>query len=202
MTDRLKPTWPALWPVLFVGTLVVFAAGVPFGLDRVGAASSVAAGLGLDSTSQEPAKPLAILVMRLVGYLPVGDAPARANLSAALFAALALALLGRLCANLLLAFRPPPHARQEQHHFLQEPFLAAGAVLAAGMSFSFFHTATSAGSGAATLALLAGAWLSALPLLRGEGGPRHGFFLAGLAGLAAGVDPVAGPLLWPLTFGL
>jgi hypothetical protein len=26
--------------------------------------------------------------------------------------------------------------------------------------------------------------------------------LAGLAGLAAGVDPVAGPLLWPLAFGL
>jgi len=52
------------------------------------------------------------------------------------------------------------------------------------------------------LALLAGAWLAALPLLRAQGGAGHGFALAGLAGLAAGVDAVAGPLLWPLSFGL
>ena len=202
MTDRLKPTWPALGPVLFAGVLVVYAAGVPLGLDRVGTASRVAAGLGLDSTGQEAAAPLSLLATRLVAYLPLGDGPARANLASAVLAALALALLGRLCVELLVAFRPPPHARQGQHHFFHEPLLAAGAVLAGGLSLACFHAATSAGAGAATLALLAGAWLIALPLLRGEGGARHGFILAGLAGLAAGVDPVAGPLLWPLAFGL
>ncbi|HEX7598973.1 MAG TPA: hypothetical protein VF518_12215, partial [Polyangia bacterium] len=181
---------------------VVYAAGTPLGLDRVGAASRVAAGMGLDFSGPDPATPLALLAMRLGGYLPFGDAPARANLVAAALAAFALALLGRLCVDVLGAFRPSPHARQGQLHFVHEPLLAAGAVLAGGLSLASFHTATSAGAGAATLALLAGAWLCGLPLLRGEGSANHGFVLAGLAGLAAGVDPVAGPLLWPLAFGL
>jgi hypothetical protein len=140
--------------------------------------------------------------VRLVGYLPLGDGAARANLAAGLLAALATTLLGRLCVDLLVALRPPPHARQGPRDFLYEPWLAAGAALAGGLSLATFHTATSAGAASATLALLAGAWLAALPLLRAKGRAGRGFALAGLSGLAAGVDPVAGPLLWPLALGL
>lgn len=204
MTDRPAPhaprTWPALDPALFVASLVIYVAGTPLGLDRVAAASRVAAALG--DVSQGLGAPLALLVSRLVGYLPLGDGAARANLASVLLAALAIMLLGRLCADLLAALRPPAHARQGERDFLYEPLLAAGAALAGGLSLATFHAATSAGSASATLALLAGAWLAALPLLRAQGGARHGFALAGLSGLAAGVDPVAGPLLWPLAFGL
>jgi hypothetical protein len=132
----------------------------------------------------------------------MGDGAARANLTAAALAALAITLLGRLCVDLLVALRPPPHARQGPRNFLYEPFLAAGAALAGGLALATFQSATSAGTASATLALLAAAWLAALPLLRAEGGARHGLALAGLSGLAAGVDSVAGPLLWPLTLGL
>jgi hypothetical protein len=200
MSDLPKRTWPALDPALFVGSLVVYVAGTPLGLDRVAAAARVAAALG--ATSQEPGTLLALLVSRLAVYLPLGDGAARTNLAAALLAALATTLLGRLCTDLLAALRPPPHARQGPRDFLYEPFLATGAALAGGLSLAMFQTATSAGAASATLALLAGAWLVALPLLRAEGGAGRGFALAGLSGLAAGVDPVAGPLLWPLAFGL
>ena len=195
-----KRIWPALDPALFVGSLVVYAAGTPLGLDRVAAASSVAA--ALDASSQVPGPLLFLLASRLVGYVPLGDGAARANLAAALLAALATTLLGRLCADLLAALRPPPHARQGPRDFLYEPFLAAGAALAGGLSLAVFQSATSAGAASATLALLAGAWLAALPLLRAQGGAWHGLALAGLSGLAAGVDAVAGPLLCPLAFGL
>jgi hypothetical protein len=195
-----KRTWPALDPALFVGSLVVYVAGTPLGLDRVGAASRVAG--ALDAASQGTGTPLALLASRLVGCLPLGDAAARANLAAALWAALATALVGRVCADLLAALRPPPHARQGPRDFFYEPWLAAGAALAGGLSSAMFQSATSAGAASATLALLAGAWLAALPLLRAQGGAGHGLALAGLAGLAAGVDSLAGPLLWPLTLGL
>ncbi len=193
-------TWPALDPALFVGSLAVLLAGTPLGLDRVAAASTVAA--ALEAAPHYPGTPLPRLVLRLAVYLPLGDVAARANLAAALLGALAITLLGRLCADLLAALRPPPHARQDARDFLFEPFLAAGAALAAGLALAVFQTATSAGAASATLALLAGAWLTALPLLRAQGGAGRGFALAGLSGLAAGVDSVAGPLLWPLAFGL
>jgi hypothetical protein len=195
-----RRTWPALDPALFVASLVVYLAGMPLGLDRVAAASRVAAALG--NVSQGLGAPLALLVSRVVGYLPLGDGAVRANLASVLLAALATTLLGRVCADLLVALRPPPHARQGERDFLYEPLLAAAVALAGGLSLATFQTATSAGAASATLALLAGAWLAALPLLRVQGGSGHGFALAGLSGLAAGVDPVAGPLLWPLAFGL
>ncbi len=195
-----RRTWPTLDPALFVGSLVVYVAGTPLGLDRVAAAARVAA--ALDPISQDPGTPLALLVVRLAVYLPLGDVATRANLAAGLLAALATTLLGRLCVDLLIALRPPPHARQGSQDFLYEPWLAAGTALAGGLSLAMFQTATSAGAASATLALLAGAWLAALPLLRSAGSARHGFALAGLSGLAAGVDSVAGPLLWPLIFGL
>ena len=197
MTGR---TWPTLDPALFVGSLAVYFAGTPLGLDRVAAASSVAA--ALDATSAEPGTRLALLALRIGGCFPLGELAARANLSAAVLAALAITLLGRLCADLLAAFRPPAHARQGSRDFLHEPFLAAGAALAGGLSLAVFQTGTSASAASATLALLAGAWLAALPILRATGRAKHGFALAGLSGLAAGVDPVAGPLLWPLLLGL
>jgi hypothetical protein len=205
MSDRsgimeTRRAWPTLDPAIFVASLAVYFAGTPLGLDRVAAAFRVAA--ALDATSQEPGPWLAPLVLRVGAYFPLGALAARANLATALLAALATTLLGRLCVDLLVAFRPPAHARQGRRDFLQEPFLAAGAALAGGLSFAVFETATSAGTASATLALLAGAWLAALPLLRAAGSAKHGFALAGLSGLAAGVDSVAGPLLWPLTLGL
>jgi len=193
-------TWPILDPVLFVGGLTIYFAGAPLGLDRVAAAPVVAAALA--SPSQDAGSPLALLAMRLGAFLPFGDGAARANLATAVLAALAMMLMGRLCVDLLVGLRPPPHARQGERDFLYEPFLAAGAALAGGLSLATFQSATSAGAASATLALLAGAWLVALPLLRGQGGAGRGLALAGLAGLAAGVDAVAGPLLWPLTLGL
>jgi len=195
---RACVAWPALAPVLFVASLLLYAAGTPLGLDRVGAAGHIAG--ALEPTGREPVAPG--LVFRLAVYLPLGDVPARSNLGAAVLAALAIALLGRLCVDLLVALRPAPHARQGSQHFAHEPPLAAGAALAGGMSLAVFHCATSAGAASATLALLAGTWLAALALLRGEGGAGRGFALAGLSGLAAGVDPVAGPLLWPLALGI
>jgi hypothetical protein len=159
----------------------VYFAGTPLGLDRVAAASSVAA--ALDATSAEPGTRLALLALRIGGCFPLGELAARANLSAAVLAALAITLLGRLCADLLAAFRPPAHARQGSRDFLHEPFLAAGAALAGGLSLAVFQTGTSASAASATLALLAGAWLAALPILRATGRAKHGFALAGLFGL-------------------
>ena len=178
MSERRN--WPALDPALFVGSLVVYVAGTPLGLDRVAAASRVAAALG--ASPQEPGAPLARFALRLSVYSPLGDTAVRANLAAAFLAALAIALLGRVCVDLLAALRPPPHARQGPRDFLYEPFLAAGAALAGGLSLATFQTATSAGGASATLALLAGAWLVAQPLLRAQGGADHGFALAGLSG--------------------
>lgn len=200
MPEHPKHPWPALASVLFAVPLAVYAMGLPLGVDRLGAAWPVAA--MLDASGQEQVAPLALLAARLTAYLPLGDLPTRANLATSLLAALALALLGRVCVDVLLTLRPPPHARQEVQHFMHEPVLAAGAVLAGGMALASFHGATSAGAASATLVLLAGAWLVALPLLRGEGGAGRGLVLAGLSGLAAGVDPVAAPLLWPLLLGL
>jgi hypothetical protein len=200
MPEHPKRPWPALPPALFAVSLAVYAAGLPLGVDRRGAAWPVAA--VLDATGQEQVAPLPLMVGRVAAYLPLGDLPTRANLATAFFAALALALLGRVCVDVLVTLRPPPHARQASQHFMHEPVLAAGAVLAGGMALASFHTATSAGAASATLALLAGAWQVALPLLRGEGGAGRGLVLAGLSGLAAGVSPVAAPLLWPLLLGL
>lgn len=200
MPEHPKSPWPALPPVLFVVSLVAYAAGLPLGVDRLGAGAPVAA--VLDATGQERVAPLGLLAGRVAAFLPLGDLPTRINLATAVLAALALALLGWVCMDVLLTLRPLPHARQEAQHFMHEPVLVAGAVLAGGMALATFHGATSAGAASATLALLAGAWLVALPLLRGEGGAGRGLILAGLAGLAAGVDAVAAPLLWPLLLGL
>ncbi len=200
MSEHPKRPWPALEPVIFAVAFVVYAAGTPLGVDRLGAAGSAAA--MLDAAGQERVAPLALMMNRVAGILPLGDLPTRANLATAFLAALALALLGRVCVDVLVTLRPPPHARQGTRVFMHEPVLAVGAVLTGGMALASFHSATSAGAASATLALLAGAWLVALPLLRGEGGAGRGLVLTGLAGLVAGVDPVAAPLLWPLLIGL
>ncbi len=202
MPDRPRRAWPALDPALFASTLVVYAAGLPLGLDRVAAAPKVAAGLALDTTGLAQGTPLDVLAARVIAYLPLGDAATRANLAAALLGALAVTLVGRLCVNLLALFRPTPHARLGPHHFAYEPLVAAGAALTTGLSLAVYQAVTSAGAAAATLVLLAAAWLAAVRLLSGSGRPGHGLALALLAGLAAGVDPIAGPLLWPLALGL
>jgi hypothetical protein len=192
--------WPSLDAALFAAALAVYALAMPLGLARVEAASQVAAGLALD-TSGEPAC-YGLFALRLAGYLPLGDQPMRANLASAILCAAAVALLGRLCLHILLLLRPVANARQEPRDFMHEPIAAAAAALATGLALSTFDVGTTGGSAAATLLLLAGGLLAGLALLQDTGLATAGWALAGLAGLSAGVDAVAGPLLWPLLVGL
>jgi len=108
--------WPGLDAALFAAALVLYALGVPLGLARVEAAPDVAAGVALDS-SQQPAV-FAVLAMRLVAFVPLGDLALRANLASAVLGAVSVMLLGRLCVQVLVSLRPPPNARQERQTFL------------------------------------------------------------------------------------
>ncbi|MBN2576161.1 MAG: hypothetical protein JXP73_16495 [Deltaproteobacteria bacterium] len=192
--------WPTLDAALFAAGLVVYALGLPLGLARVEAAPQVAAGIAFD-TSSEPAV-WGLFALRIAGYIPIGDYPLRANLASAGLSALALALLGRLCIDILVLLRPAAKARQEARDFLQEPIAAAAAALAAALSLSAYDVATTGGSAAATMLLLAAGLLVGLGLVRDCTMAASGWALAGLAGFSAGVDAAAGWLLWPLLVGL
>src|SRR5256885_16195147 len=100
---RVPREWPALEPVLFVGALAIYAAAVPLGLERPGAGRVVAEGWILDGGSGEA--PWALLAIRLLGFLPLGDAATRAALASALAGAAAGALGGRLACEGLSATR-------------------------------------------------------------------------------------------------
>jgi hypothetical protein len=197
---RRGRAWPALEPVVFALVLVAYASAVPLGLGSVEAAPRVAAAISLDAAKQ--GTPLALLLTRLLEYLPVGDLALRANLMSCLSAALAAALLARLAFELVVVFRPPPSARQFAGMFLHEPVAAGGSALAAALSLATFEAGTTAGATALTLALLVGALLAELALLRDIGNAGAGLALASLAGLSAGVGPMAGPVLWPVLAGL
>ncbi len=201
MTMASKPRdWPLLDPAIFVGALLLYAFAMPLGLARVEGAPHVAAGITLDSSTQ-PAF-LALLAVRVGQYLPFGDAPLRANLVSAVLCALAIALLSRLCLQACALLRPPTHARQEPRDFVHEPIAATGAALAAAFSLSTFDVGATSGSASATLVLLVAALLPGFALLRDHDHSAAGYLLAGLAGLSVGVDPIAGPLLWPPLVGL
>jgi len=191
--------WPTLDAALFVTALLIYASVVPLGLARVEAAPQVTAAIALDTSAG--AAPLAVLAAHVARYLPLGDQPMRANLVSAIFCALAVALLGRLCVRILVLLRPSPNARQYEREFVHEPIAAAACALAAGLSFSTFDLATTGGTAAATLLLLAAGLGVGLTLLRDCTSPAAGWALAALAGLSTGVDAVAGPLLWPLFIG-
>jgi len=192
--------WPSLDAALFAGAFAIYALAMPLGLARVEAASQVAAGLSLDA-SREPAA-YGLLAERLAGYVPLGDQSMRANLASAALCALAVALIGRLCLQILVLLRPAANARQERRDFLHEPLVASAAALSAGLSLSTFDVATTGGTAAATLLLLTAGLLVGLFLLRDPLSATAGFALAVVAGLSAGVDAIAGPLLWPLLVGL
>jgi hypothetical protein len=192
--------WPALDPAIFAGTLLVYTLAMPLGLARIEGASQVAAGIALD-TSAQPV-PYALLAMRIGQFIPLGDAPFRTNLVSAGLCALAIALLGRLCVQVCALLRPPTNARQVSRRFIHEPIAATGAALAAAFSLSTFDLGATAGSAAATMVILAAGFLPGLALLRAYDNAAAGFALAGIAGLSAGVDPVAVPLLWPPLAGL
>ena len=192
--------WPVLDPAIFAGALLVYALAMPLGLARVEGASQVAAGITLD-TSMQPA-PYALFAMRVGQFLPLGDTPFRTNLVSASLCALAIALIGRLCLQVCTLLRPPTNARQEPRDFVHEPIAATGAALAAAFSLSTFDLGVTAGSAAATLVVLAAGILPGFALLREYDHAGAGYALAGIAGLSAGVDPVAGPLLWPPLVGL
>jgi len=185
---------------LFAAALAIFAWGMPLGLCRVEAAPQVAAGLLLDASVERAT--YGLLATRVAGFLPLGDQPMRANLASVLLAALAIAIFGRLCVQILLLLRPPVSARQEARSFSYEPIAAAAAGLATALSLSTYELGTTAGSAAVTLLLLGFGLLVGLALLRDQQASAAGCGLAMVAGLAAGVDPVAGPLLWPLLAGL
>ena len=201
MTRVCKPRdWPVLDPAIFAGSLLLYAFAMPLGLASVEGASQVAAGISLD-TSAQPAF-FALFAMRVGQFLPFGDTPLRANLVSAVLCALAIALVGRMCLQACALLRPPSNARQEPRDYAHEPIAAIGAALAAAFSLSTFDLGTAAGSAAATFAVLAGALLPGFALLRDHNRSGAGYLLAGIAGLSAGVDPVAGPLLWPPLVGL
>jgi hypothetical protein len=192
--------WPTFDAALFAALLVIYALGLPLGLAHVEAAPQVAAGIALD-TSREPAT-WGVLALRVACFIPLGDFPLRGNLASAVLSALAIALVGRLCIEMLVLLRPAPNARQEVRDFLHEPIAASAAALAAALALSAFDVGTTGGSAAATLLLLAVGLLVGLALLRDCTATAAGWALAGVAGFSAGVDAVAGPLLWPLLVGL
>ncbi len=192
--------WPALDLVVFAVTLPLYAAAVPLGLGRVEAAASVAAGITVDPDPQ--GAPLALLAMRLIQYLPVGDVGFRANLTSAIFGALAMALLARLAVELVTPLRPPPSARQDARAFLAEPIAAGGAALAAALSLGTFAAATSAGFCTPTLVVLLAGLLAELVLLRDIGNKAAGLALSCLAGVAEGVEPTVALVLWPVLLAL
>ncbi len=187
-------------PALFAGALLLYALAMPLGLARVEGAAQVASGIGLDTTTQ-PAF-FALFAIRLGLYLPLGDTPLRANLVSALLCALAIASVGRLCLHACVLLRPPTHARQETRQFVHEPIAATGAALAAAFSLSAFDIGATAGSAAATFLVMVAGFLPGFALLRDHDHAAAGFAFAAIAGLSAGVDPVAGPLLWPPLVGL
>src|SRR5688572_8809954 len=183
--------WPALEPSLFGGALALYVAGLPLGLDRATTAAAVSGG----ATLEGGAAPLALLAMRLCGYLPVGDLAARANLASALAGAAAVALLGRLACEALRLLRERG-AEGKTAADPMEPIAAGGAAAVVALALGAFRAATGAGPAALTVALAAAAWVYALVLVRAPEDRRAGLRLALLAGLAAGVEPVAAPLIW------
>lgn len=196
--------WPAVDMLVFGGALVLYAAAVPLGLGRIEAAPQVAAALALDAhlDAHRQGAPLALLVIRLLQYLPVGDIALRANLVSCLAAAGAVTLVARVGLKLSALFRPPPSARQATGMFLYEPVAACGSALAAGLALATFEAGVSAGSTALTLVVLLGALLAELALVRDIGNGSAGLALAGLAGLSGAVGPMVGPLVWPVLLGL
>ena len=125
-----------------------------------------------------------------------GDQSLRANLASAVLCALAVVLLGRLCLEAVALLRPPASARQDPRDLLREPIAASAAALAFALALSTFELGATGGSAAATLLILAAGMLAGFALMRDCGLARAGYALTGIAGLSAGVDAVAGPLLW------
>jgi hypothetical protein len=193
---RGQREWPGLEPLLFGGALVAYALGLPIGLEGAASAGAAGEGVGLGAAGA----PLALFALRLCAYLPIGDLAARANLASALAGAVAVALVGRLACEVLRSLRSPPLARQPPS--LLEPVAAAGAAAVVALSLGQFRAATAAGPSALTVALVAAAWGCVVVLLRAPEEARAGFRLALLAGLSAGVEPVAAPLVWIPAAGL
>src|SRR4051812_43943015 len=96
---RAHRDWPALEALLFAAALVLYVGALPLGLERPTAGLAVADGCALDGARGGP--PLALLAIRLLAFLPLGDLATRAALASALAAALAVALLARLAATAL-----------------------------------------------------------------------------------------------------
>src|SRR5687767_3239970 len=113
--------WPALDPALFSGALVTYAVALPRGLARVSPAGTVAEALALGGAAEPSVAPLCALALRAFAFLPFGDVAMRANLASAVLVALAVAAVGRLCADALAALRPQGEVRVSLSGFAYEP---------------------------------------------------------------------------------
>jgi hypothetical protein len=179
--------------------LLAYAGGLPLGLDRIGAAPVVGAGytLGAAAADGPAVAPLALLLGRLFSWLPLGDLATRANLASAAAAAVAAVLLGRVASEVLADLRPPANARRTERDLWHERVAAGACAGVAALALGVFLAVTTAGGVAVTLALAAGVWLQVLRVARAPDSTGDGLWLALLAGLAVGADPVALLLLWP-----
>jgi hypothetical protein len=186
---RGSRAWPALEPLLFGAALTAYAAGAPLGLDRPAAGSAVAAGcaFGPLAAGAVGRPPLALLGMRLLAFLPVGDLATRASLASALAGALAVALLGRLACAGLARLR---EAESSAAGSLAEPLAAAGAAAVVGACLGLFRAATVPGAAPVTMAVVVASWICVLRLLRPpEDARAEGMRVVG-EGARAGATPV------------
>lgn len=202
---------PRLGPLLFAGALACYAAAVPLGPDATRSGEATSA-LGLHKDGAPPAAPLALLAMRALTYLPVGDAATRLNFASAVAGAIAVALLGLLARQVVaMAGSPggadaPSDGRSEGAErpgwssgsdAASASLAAAGGAATVGLALGVFSASTRAGTIAATLAVTAGGLLLAMRVLRCPGDGRAGGCFALVAGLAAGLGPAASLGLWP-----
>jgi hypothetical protein len=196
-----RRVWPLLDLPLFAGTLLAYAAALPLGLDRLGAARAIEQGYLLSAGAPaEGGAPLGALLIRLFAFFPFADVAARANLASAVAGAVAAVLLGRLSTEVLINLCPPAHARRTERDLWHEPVAAAAGAGVAALSMGLFLAATSAGAVALTTALVAGVWIRGVRVARAPEDTREGLWLAFLAGLALGSDPRAPAFVWPPAF--
>ncbi|MDX2019143.1 MAG: hypothetical protein SF187_02810 [Deltaproteobacteria bacterium] len=182
--------------------LVVFAAGTPLGLFRLGDAAVFSSAVtGRHSAAWAP--PVfdvwSLALGRLALALPFGALPARLALVSNVFAAVALGLWVRVGLELAGLLRPLPRARLTAKDRQHEPVAVVGAVALVGLSMPLFAVASQPGGGAVLLALVAGWVWSASVLLRDPNAPRPALFAAALAGLVIGSAPALGVLVVPPT---
>ena len=196
-----------LWGCL----LGVGAFGVPLGLGRLEPAPLLTAAINLDPHGARA--PLGVFAAHLLGWVPVGDLPLRANLAAILLAALGGVTFGKVVlealgeARLRMGLdsfgqaRVSAAGRLPEKLGLDETVAALAGALLPFACFGGFSALTADPGAAATFWVTASLWLHGLRLLRVPWATREGLWLFWYAGLALGAEPVAALLALPLAVG-